>query len=298
VREINLEQPADVMPINTFLVYGDSRVGKTTWAASFPRPVFFSDVSEGGWDSIANMDDAQLFEPGVKPLVWGIEQMDDMVTARNKAAPLIASGRIKTIVIDSLSFYSDLFLNFLVVAQTKKDMRSAYGDLGNHLRDLRVKTHQLGVNVVWLCLAKHPGDDVPTGRPLIPGQQGDKFMAGVHYIFHGRVQQDKVGQVLSAPVYEMRTQKWNNYIAGNRLGGLAANLPDPLIGNYETLITQLGFDADTIRKSLPDLATASRLVAPAPAPRPVAVVAAPPPPRPPVVVRPPVAVRRPAPPAR
>jgi hypothetical protein len=287
------------MPINTYLVYGDSRTGKTTWAASFPRPVFFSDVSEGGWDSIANMDDEQLFEPGVKPLVWGIEQMDDMVTARNKVVPLIAAGRIKTIVVDSLSFYSDLFLNFLVGAQAKKDMRSAYGDLGNHLRDLRVKTHQLGINVVWLCLAKHPGDDVPTGRPLIPGQQGDKFMAGVHYIFHSRIHQDKVGQVLSPPVFEMRTQKWSGYIAGNRLGSIAANLPDPLIGNYETLITQLGFDADTIRKSLPDLAAANKaavaaaVVKPPPVATAPAAAAPPPAARPPVIVRPPV--RRPAP---
>jgi hypothetical protein len=294
MREINLDQPADMMPINTFLVYGDSRSGKTTWAASFPRPVFFSDVSEGGWDSIANMNDDQLFEPGIKPLVWGIEQMDDMVTARHKVGPLIASGRVKTIVIDSLSFYSDLFLNFLVGMQTKKDMRSAYGDLGNHLRDLRVKTHQLGVNVVWLCLAKHPGDDVPTGRPLIPGQQGDKFMAGVHYIFHSRIHQERIGQTLSPPVFEMRTQKWNNYIAGNRLGGLAANLPDPLVGNYETLITQLGFDADKIRASL---------LAPVIVPRPVVVarppvVAAPPAARPPTPARLPVVVaRRPVPPA-
>jgi len=302
MREINLDQPADVMPCNTFLVYGDSRTGKTTWAASFPRPVFFSDVSEGGWDSIANMDDDQLFEPGVKPLVWGIEQMDDMVTARNKVIPLIASGRIKTIVIDSLSFYSDLFLNFLVGMQAKKDMRSAYGDLGNHLRDLRVKTHSLGVNVVWLCLAKHPGDDVPTGRPLIPGQQGDKFMAGVHFIFHSRIHQEKRGQDLMPPVFEMRTLKWNNYIAGNRLGGLAGNLPDPLIGNYETLITQLGFDAGKIRQTLPSLAAADAAARHAativPVARP-AVVVAPPVAKPPVArppMRPPVVVaRRPSP---
>lgn len=234
-------------------VANDMVVHNTTWAASFPRPVFFSDVSEGGWDSIANMDDNQLFEPGVKPLVWGIEEMGDMVTARTKVAPLIASGRIKTIVVDSLSFYSDLFLNFLVGLQTKKDMRSAYGDLGNHLRDLRVKTHQLGVNVVWLCLAQHPSDDVPIGRPMIPGQQGDKFMAGVHYIFHSRIDQQKQGQILLPPVYEMRTQKFQGYIAGNRLGGLAGNLPDPLVGNYETLITQLGFDANKIRQSLPKI---------------------------------------------
>jgi hypothetical protein len=313
VREINLDQPADVMPCNTFLTFGDSRSGKTTWAASFPRPVFFSDVSEGGWDSIANMPDDQLFEPGVKPLVWGIEEMDDMLKARAKVAPLIAAGRVKTIVIDSLSFYSDLFLNFLVGAQTKKDVRAAYGDLGNHLRDLRVKIHALGVNVVWLCLAKHPGDDVPTGRPLIPGQQGDKFMAGVHYIFYSRTSQEKRGTEQGPTVFEMRTRKYNNYIAGNRLGGLAANLPDPLIGNYETLITQLGFDADLIRGGLPSIATADatarQIVAvgvnpiarPAPVPMPVVTQAPPVVIQPPPVVRAPmarpvVAARRPAPP--
>jgi hypothetical protein len=295
MREINLDQPADVLPRNTFLTYGNSRTGKTTWAASFPRPVFFSDVSEGGWDSIANMEDDQLFEPGVKPLVWGIEEMGDMAAARAKALPLIASGRIQTIVIDSLSFYSDLFLNFLVGLQTKKDMRSAYGDLGNHLRDLRVKTHSLGVNVVWLCLAQHPSDDVPIGRPMIPGQQGDKFMAGVHYIFHSRVDQQKAGQTLLPAVYEMRTQKFQGYIAGNRLGSLAANLPDPLIGNYETLIAQLGFDADKIRQSLPKLQAPGRVIVPATpaAPivqaRPPVAQARPPMARPPMA-RPPVAV--------
>jgi hypothetical protein len=282
MREINLDQPADVMPCNTFLLYGNSRTGKTTYAASFPRPVFFSDVSEGGWDSIANMDDSQLFEPGVKPLVWGIEEMADMAVARNKAIPLIASGRIKTIVVDSLSFYSDLYLNFLVGMQTKKDMRSAYGDLGNHLRDLRVKTHQLGVNVVWLCLAQHPSDDVPIGRPMIPGQQGDKFMAGVHYIFHARIDQQKQGQVLLPPSFEMRTQKFQGYIAGNRLGAISASLPDPLVGNYETMITHLGFDADKIRQSLPKMAAA-------PAPRAQAPVVAAPAVRPAMPVKPPMA---------
>lgn len=273
MREINLDQPANVMPCNTFLVYGDSRTGKTTWAASFPRPVFLSDVSEGGWDSIANMDDDQLFEPGVKPLVWGIEEMADMATARDKVIPLIAQGRIRTVVVDSLSFYSDLFLNFLVGMQAKKDMRAAYGDLGNHLRDLRVKTHGLNVNVVWLCLARHPDDDVPAGRPMIPGQQGDKFMAGVHYIFHSRVDQQKQGQVFLPPVFEMRTRKYGNYIAGNRLGGRAVSLPDPLVGNYETLITALGYNADEIRRGLPKLNGAAVPVArPVVAPRPAPVV--------------------------
>jgi hypothetical protein len=240
-----------MMPRNTFLVYGESRSGKTTWAASFPRPLFLSDATEGGWDSIANMDDSQFFEPGVRPIIFAIEQMNDMATAREKAAPLIASGRVQTIVVDSLSYYCDLILNYLLNMQGKKDTRAAYGDLGNHLRDLRVKTHMLPVNVVWLALASRSEEG--EGRPMIPGQQGDKFMAGCHYIFHSRSFQQKHGQELLPPEFEMRTRRWNGNIAGNRLGGKAAQLPDPLVGNYETLISALGYNPGEIRRNLPKL---------------------------------------------
>lgn len=287
MREISLEQPVNMLPRNTFLIYGDSRSGKTTFAATFPRPLFLSDVTEGGWDSIANMDDDQLFEPGVKPIVWGIEKMDDMATARAKAEALIASGRIQTIVVDSLSYYCDLFLNFLFAMQAKKDTRAAYGDLGNHLRDLRVKTHVLNVNVVWLCLAKHPDDVYPVGGPMIPGQQADKFMAGCHYIFYSRTHQEKRGQELLPATFEMRTKKYGGYIAGNRLGGRANQLPDPLVGDYQTLIESLGHNADEIRKNLPKILAAGSAVQPAKPP----VVAAPPVARPPA--RPPVAAAPP-----
>ena len=263
MREISLDQPTNVMPRNTFLVYGDSRTGKTTWAATFPRPLFLSDVTEGGWDSIANMDDEQLFEPGVKPIVWGIEQMDDMATARAKAAALITSGRVQTIVVDSLSYYCDLFLNFLLGVQAKKDTRAAYGDLGNHLRDLRVKTHMLNVNVVWLCLAKHADEQFPVGGPMIPGQQADKFMAGCHYIFHSRTHQEKRGQELMPIVFEMRTKRFGGYVAGNRLGGRANQLPDPLVGDYQTFLEALGYEAEEIRKKLPKIVAIGSAVQPA-----------------------------------
>ena len=248
--DIKMAAPFHNFVADDFVVHNS---GKTTWAATFPRPLFLSDVTEGGWDSIANMDDDQLFEPGVKPIVWGIEQMADMALARSKALALIASGRIQSLVIDSLSFYCDLYLNFLIGMQAKKDMRSAYGDLGNHLRDLRVQTHALQANVVWLCLAKHPGEDNPVGGPMIPGQQADKFMAGVHYIFHSRVHQEKRGQELLPPVFEMRTKKYLNYIAGNRLGGRAADLPDPLVGDYSTLMQYLSYDPNELRTSLPPI---------------------------------------------
>lgn len=282
MREINLDQPMNVLPRNTFLAYGASRSGKTTWAASFPRPLFLSDVTEGGWDSIANMADDQFFEPGVKPIVFGIETMGDMVTARDRALPLILSGRVQTIVVDSLSFYCDLALNNIVNMQAKHDQREAYGKLGAHLQDLRIKTHTLGdpkaqsltTNVVWLCLDK-TDESGSTNFPMIPGQQAAKFMAGVHFIFHSRMAQEKRGTEFLPPVFEMRTKKGPGYIAGNRLGSRADQLPDPLVGDYQTFIEALGYNADEVRKQLPKIVaqTAAKPVQAAPAPQ---VVARPP----------------------
>jgi hypothetical protein len=264
--DLKMAAPFHNFVADDFVVHNS---GKTTLAASFPRPLFLADATEAGWDSIANMTDDQYFEPTVKPMVWAIDKMNDMAEARAKAAPLIASGRIKTIVIDSISFYSDLYLNYLLALQTKRDTRAAYGDLGTHLRDLRVQLHALGVNVVWLALARHPEVDDPMGRPMVPGQQADKLMAGCHYIMYARQYQDRKNGVLSPSVFEVRTQRYGNYAAGNRLGAFAADLPDPFIGNYATFLNCIGYDADAIRHTLPPIngvvkpAAASRAAAPA-----------------------------------
>jgi hypothetical protein len=263
MREIDLDQPITTMPRHTFLVYGDTRTGKTTWAATFPRPLFLSDATEGGWTSIINMDDDQLFEPGVKPVVWTIELMNDMTTAMTKAEPLIARGAVQTIVIDSISFYSDLYLNYLIGMQSKKDMRAVYGDLGNHLRDLRARLHLQGVNVVWLALAKHPEEATPIGSPMVPGQQATKLAAGCDFIFHSRSYQERRGQELMPLEFELRTRKFGMYIAGSRLGGTANQLPDPLIGTYSDMMAALGYDVDQLRSALPKLNGQARQ-APAP----------------------------------
>jgi len=266
MREIDLKaSETSDLPFNTFLVYGNTRVGKSTWAGTFPRPLFLSDVSEKGYESLReeNWDDETTprFESDVQPIVWGIEQQTDMAEAVLKIEPLVKAGRIKTVVIDSLSFYSDLIFNFILMKQTKSDTRGAYGDLGTHLRNVRIKLHSLGCNVVWLCLAKDPDADNPTGGPMIPGQQADKFAAGVDFIFHFRLEQPVPTK---PPMFQIRTKRYAGYIAGNRLGGRANLLPDPMIGNYASMMTHLGYDVDAIRSALPSISLIKIPVAAAP----------------------------------
>ena len=225
MREVDLSV-ATAPKRTTVLSYGDMRSGKTRWAATWPRPLFLSDATEGGWTTIKNMDPNALWEPNRVPRVWAIESAADMMQALGDVEPLIQSGEVMTLVVDSLTFYNDLYLAMLcrVAAQGNRqpDMRRVYGNLGQHLRELRIRVHGLNVNVVWLCLAKLPDDSNPMGGPMISGQQAAKFSAGCDYIFYHRAYQPTPND---PHYFEIRTRRWGQYAAGGRD---EFQLPDPL----------------------------------------------------------------------
>lgn len=258
MREISFDsEPETLPPRFTVLNYGDTRTGKTEFAATWPRPLIIADAAERGYETIRRMDREKWFEPDHKPLIWAVDNQADLTNMLLKADPLIANGQIWTLVFDAFSFYCDFYLNAIVLAQTKLDMRRAYGDLGMHLRNARVQVHNRGTNVLWNCLSKHPEKDDETGRvqpggPLIPGQQGDKFAAGVDLLVHSRLEPIKEGATLVGDRHEIRTRAYKGgYPAGNRLGMMADMLPDPFVGGtYAELITALGYDADGLRAAL------------------------------------------------
>jgi hypothetical protein len=241
MRVINIKNktPDGATPIPkrlTVLSYGESRAGKTRYAASFPRPLFLADATEGGWTTIESMDENVFWEPDVPPMVWAIETAQDMSKMIMDARPLIAAGKVQTIVLDSITFYGDLYLNHLLsLTAAKGDQRQVYSLFANHLRDLRERLHGLGVNVVWLALAKAPDADTPTGGPMITGQSGQKLPAACDYVFYHRSapipgQPGKIG-------WEVRTKRYGGYQAGGRDEG---RLPDPLPDTtYRSLISCL-----------------------------------------------------------
>lgn len=216
MREVDLSV-SNAPTRTTVLSYGDMRSGKTRWAATWPRPLFLADASEGGWTTIRSMDSQVFWEPNRTPRVWAIETAADMMQSLTDVEPLIKAGEVQTIVIDSLTFYNDLYLAMLcrVAAQGNRqpDMRRIYGNLGQHLRELRIRVHGLGVNVIWLCLAKTPDDSYPVGGPMISGQQAQKFSAGCDYIFYHRAYQPSPND---PHYFEIRTRRWGQYPAGGR----------------------------------------------------------------------------------
>lgn len=257
MRELTIDTPSAV-PQLTILNYGDTRTGKTTLLGSFPRPLIIADSTEGGWKSVFTMNKDNWFEPNVEPIVWGVDTMNDLSTMYAKLDQLIASGRIFTIGFDAFSFYCDFFLAGLIRMQTKPDNRAAYGQLGLHLRDVRVQLQQRRASVVYNCLAKHPDADDTKGRPLIPGQQADKFSAGVDMLLYSRLE-----RVNKQETYYVHTRQYGGYIAGTREGINSDRLPDPFSGTYVDLITALGYDVDAVRASLPPLPAAKSAAKPA-----------------------------------
>lgn len=206
----------------TYISYGSLRAGKTRFAATFPRPIFLSEESESGWKTIESMPDEVFFEPGRRPEVWAISKVSEMIEGiteikqRHDRDP----NSVMTVVIDSLTFYSDLYFNTIerMAVESNKpfDPRQLYAKLQGHLRDLRIRTHQIGINVVWLCLESPPDEHSKIGRPMLVGQNATKFSAGCDYILYHHV----------APTgFEIRTRKYGMYIAGGRDEGA---LPDPL----------------------------------------------------------------------
>lgn len=255
----------------TVCLYGGTRTGKTHFAATAPRPLFISDATESGWTTIAKMDRSLWWEPDVKPIVWPISSVPEMAQAFARAVPLVQAGTVRSVFIDSLSFYADQYLAYLYNLITNHDTRKIYGELGIHLRDLRVKWHSLPCNVGWLCLSKDPDEENKVGGPLIPGQQAAKFTAGVDNILYFRESAAATASAPAAPAAGVtvaqapapagrkrfiHTKRYGNYIAGGREGSF--DVQDPLaVPTWRGFLAAIGEEAPDVNAPVPSFQIAS-----------------------------------------
>jgi hypothetical protein len=274
MRDISLDVPDVMVPANTFCNYGDTRTGKSKFGATFPRPLIIADVGERGYETVQNMQPEEWFEPDVKPIIKGIDQVSDLQAIIEYAKPLIASGRILSVVFDAFTYYADFYLSHLQMLMPNADGRQIYGKLGTHLQWVRSAFHGLPVNVVWNCLASAPerdedGTTTVSGGPMIPGKQGAKFAAGVNFLFYTRVEQVRKDGKIANERFELRTKQYKLYAAGSRVG--VNPLPDPFVmGGYKDLLPHMGYDEDSVRRALKPISnsTTTSAARPVPVPRP------------------------------
>lgn len=232
----------------TAILVGDSRAGKTHFAATWPRPLFLMDNSEHGWTTIQYMDPEQWYEPGRTPNVIAIEEPADLlqclVALREQAAgskpslkdwPLpVGKDEVGTVVIDSLTFYADAYFSQLeAVAASGKtvDKRQLYGDLHSHLRYLMIQMHKLPYNILWTALPKE-GDNGVLGGALVAGQTATKAPARCDlWLLCNKIEKQK------EVFYEVRTESYRGLKAGHRFGQL---LKPVMAAHYDAFQEALG----------------------------------------------------------
>jgi hypothetical protein len=286
MREIDLNSRA--LEPDTFLIYGGTGSGKTTGTAGWPRPLVLADESEGGYKALKGLSDDQLFEPGIQPIVWGIREMGDVATALDRIPPLIASHKVMTVIINSITFYSETYLAHLNAQRPGADSRQIYGDLSIHLRQVRTRFHNLGVNIVWEALDAKPEDAVlekgvvvksaQPGRPMISGRQAEQFAAGVTHLWRATLDVVQKDGKPHEYVWKLQTRQGGAYAARSRIGVGLPQLPNPMTGGYKGFLRAQGLDVEQIRRSLPPIATPPRPAQPAKPAQPTTVprVASPP----------------------
>jgi hypothetical protein len=166
----------------TVLLFSPIGTHKTTWAATWPSPIFLSCGSEGGDDSL-----------GVVPHIWPnipipptikIDSANRMKQAALWVVQNAAHFGWKTIVIDSLTYYVDTWIQDLITLRYGEQKRRGrtkaiddfqsrmtqadWGLLEYHImKELVTLFHNSGLNVIWTALVKEKMADDGRGNQYV-----------------------------------------------------------------------------------------------------------------------------------
>ena len=200
-------------PLRMF-VYGAPRRWKSSFAGTFPKPIFLSPSQEGGDRTLAAYPDAQVIS---------IDTMKDMQDAVSMIERDHRRYGWRTVVVDSITFYNDLVLAELTKGKTSGQIMNVkdWGVLELHVMKWLLPTlHRLPLHVIWIALenvVKGDDDQVLRIEPMIPGKMAQKLPASTDLIVYA----DQM--LLKPPVVEvsgtsvvMRTQPYGKVMAGGR----------------------------------------------------------------------------------
>lgn len=185
-----------------WFLYGKMRSGKTRAAATFPRPLFIVPYQEGSHVSLSGMPNIDYVlvagssgepqrvaaAPGTAYSMTSI--ISDLEQRFHKAERLWQKGTPEgdaegstifpweTIVIESITHYTDLVQEELTRGNTLDMDRQKWGKLSAHLRSLHARLRSLPVHVVFIALSIEHFDqkgELRGGGPAFPGQMKYKL---------------------------------------------------------------------------------------------------------------------------
>lgn len=180
-------------PWTHWFIYGDTGSGKTTMAATFPRPIFLCPANEHSMTTLIGRDFPYfLITDRSSPLVDARGGLESVIEAlENEYERNLDDFPYDTIVIESLTHYCDLVQEELTQGGSLMMDPQKWGKLASHLRNIQARLRNMDVHVVFTALAKTDKDasDQIIGGPLIPGSMGYKLPSSCDVIGYA-VEQD------------------------------------------------------------------------------------------------------------
>jgi len=155
-------------PLHCF-VYGPLGSGKTTFASTFPRPVFLSAGNEGG-DTTLRFCKGHVIQVNSSN---DLKEAVGLVHARHKEFGW------RTLVIDSVTYLSDLYISELTKSGDKPMQQRDWGMLDLFLQKwLQPTLRKLPLHVVWIAgedVERNGENGVVGYRPMLYGKTAVKL---------------------------------------------------------------------------------------------------------------------------
>lgn len=219
------ESVADVKYNSSTALYGRSGTGKTTLAATWPKPILYVNVKDNGTDSIRDEDGVDVVH---------VEKSDDVldlilwIHAQKKKGKL----RYRTIVFDTLTQLQTIIMNEVAAEKARKGKKipkgkkpgdwgvltkQDWGEIAGQMKSVIMDVRNLPMESVFIAQERvfNVEEDDGTGNDLLAPEVGAKLSPSVMADLNASVSvigntfiraRRKKKQVDGKTVYEVKKQ--------------------------------------------------------------------------------------------
>lgn len=164
--------------VMAMLVYGRSGTGKTTFAATFPKPALLIDVREKGTDSVSNVEGLDVIQVDTweefEEVYWYVKQ----------------EKKYKSVIIDQVSQLQDVCMESVLKAEGKEVMsQRTWGNVSGLMKTWLLNYRDLideGINVCFLAHDRTTDSDSDSEDQIDPSV-GPRLMPSVAGTLNGSV---------------------------------------------------------------------------------------------------------------
>lgn len=177
------------------LVHGDDKTGKTSFAGTFPNPVFIVPAQERGTSSLKRVIHEESLDGSPQKSIQYIAagSAREMEEACAYVRDNYKKHGWRTVVIDPLTTYGRILRNELVAAGvTGWDL---YSGIGTNITTLWRWLQGIPLHIVWVCHTddRKSGDIVMSREPKLDGQDAIKTIrSNVDLIMYTEVEDIEV----------------------------------------------------------------------------------------------------------